>query len=155
MKLGDIKGQVTESQHKEWIELHSLQYGVGRGIPTAVGAGTNREASLPSVSEIVCTKGFDNSSVELYKLALAGKAKEGVLHCVTVGGNEQTHTYLEIKLTDCLISGYSMSSGGDKPSESISLNFTKIEYRFIGLDAKGGELAPKSAGWDLSQQKAF
>jgi hypothetical protein len=26
---------------------------------------------------------------------------------------------LEVKLQDCLISGYSMSSGGDRPTESI------------------------------------
>jgi hypothetical protein len=29
-----------------------------------------------------------------------------------------------------LLSGWSMSSGGDRPTESLSLNFTKIEFRY-------------------------
>jgi type VI protein secretion system component Hcp len=46
------------------------------------------------------------------------------------GGQE----YYKIKLTDILVSGIqstggSTSSGGDRPTESLSLNFTKITFR--------------------------
>jgi hypothetical protein len=35
---------------------------------------------------------------------------------------------LGVKLSDVLVSGWSLSSGGDRPTESLSLNFTKITY---------------------------
>ena len=35
-----------------------------------------------------------------------------------------------------MVSGYSVSSGGDRPTESISLNFTKILYEFNEMNAK-------------------
>jgi type VI secretion system secreted protein Hcp len=36
-----------------------------------------------------------------------------------------------------MLSGYSSSSGGDRPSESISLNFTQIEIDVIPQNADG------------------
>jgi type VI secretion system secreted protein Hcp len=155
MMVDGIKGQVTESKHKEWIDLQSCSFAVNRHIHMPVGAGTSRDAQLPSLSEIQGTKMFDKSSVELMKWTLGGaQGKNVLIHHVTVGGNDQSHTYLELKLTECLISSYSISSGGDKPMESLSLNFTKIEYRYIPQDEKGGVLAPVSAGWDAKTQKA-
>ena len=34
--------------------------------------------------------------------------------------------YLQVDLKEVLISGYSVSSGGDTPSESLSLNFSNV-----------------------------
>jgi type VI secretion system secreted protein Hcp len=47
LKYGDLKGEVTATTHKEWIEVHSLQWGVGRGISSGVGGASKREASAP------------------------------------------------------------------------------------------------------------
>src|SRR5882672_3127737 len=72
-KIGDIKGNVTESDHKQWIECSSFQFGCGRSISgTATGATMNREASLCSVSEIVVTKPADESSQALLREATIG-----------------------------------------------------------------------------------
>jgi type VI secretion system secreted protein Hcp len=40
-----IKGNVTEKGHKEWVEVSSFQFGIGRGIGSPVGRAANREAS--------------------------------------------------------------------------------------------------------------
>jgi type VI secretion system Hcp family effector len=39
--------------------------------------------------------------------------------------------YMKYILEDLLVSGYSVSSGGDRPTESLSLNFTKIEFEYL------------------------
>jgi len=44
---------------------------------------------------------------------------------------------MEYTLTNTMISGWSTSSGGDRPSESISLNFTKIQVDPTTIDATG------------------
>ena len=124
-----VKGSVTEKSHAGWVEVNSFQFGIGRGISSPTGATANRESSAPSISEIVVTKSMDKSSYAWMQEALKGKGVDCTIHfCSTDAG--QLRTYAEYKLTNCLISGYSVSSGGDRPSESISINFTKIEYLF-------------------------
>src|SRR4051794_34809100 len=57
MKYGDVKGNVTSGDHKDWIELTSCQFGTGRPMTMSSGGATNREAgATPNVSEIVCSK---------------------------------------------------------------------------------------------------
>jgi type VI secretion system secreted protein Hcp len=55
--------------------------------------------------------------------------------------------YLEIRMENVLISGYSVSSGGDRPMESISLNFAKMTIDYFDQDAKDN---PKTGtvAWD-------
>jgi type VI secretion system secreted protein Hcp len=130
MNYTNITGDVNSAGHENWVELGSFQWGVGRGI-TAADAGSNsdREGSLPSVSEIVVTKTTDSASPNLFR-ASCGKGPAATSQpctidfCTTDANNPQT--YLQFQLDNTLVSGYSMSSGGDRPSESISLNFTKI-----------------------------
>ena len=59
---------------------------------------------------------------------------------------------MSYELTNTLVSSYSCSSGGDKPMESVSLNFTKFEYKYITRDAKGSP-TPKTASYDLATAK--
>ena len=44
-------------------------------------------------------------------------------------------------------------SGGDRPMESLSLNFTKITYNNIGMGAANETGQPDRAEWDLSAGK--
>ena len=129
IQYGKIKGNVTEQGHKEWVEANSFQWGVGRGIGSPVGKSANRESSAPSVSEVVFTKAMDKSSFAWLQEALTGKGVDCTIDFCSVDAKE-LRTYTQYKLTNCMISGYSVSSGGDRPSESLSINFTKVEYVF-------------------------
>jgi type VI secretion system secreted protein Hcp len=131
-----IKGESLAEGHKGtdgWIEIGSVQWGCGRGISTPVGASAKREASAPSVAEVVVTKMMDSTSPKLCQEALIGKAVEAIVELVETGA-DKLETFLTMKLTNAMISGYSMSSGGDRPSESITINFTKIEMTYQGYD---------------------
>jgi type VI secretion system secreted protein Hcp len=129
MQYDTIQGDVTASGYEHQIELTSFQWGVSRSFALAAG---NREGSAPKVSEITITKPLDSSSPHLLEEALNGEGKTVVISFVKSSAG-QLETYLQITLTNTLISGFSMSSGGDRPTESLSLNFTKIEYKYISL----------------------
>jgi type VI secretion system secreted protein Hcp len=139
LKYGDkIKGESIAEGHKGtdgWIEIGSVQWGCGRAISTPVGGSGKREASSPSVSEITITKMMDSTSPLLAQEALIGSALDATIELVETG-EDKLETFLTLKLTNCLLSGYSFSSGGDRPSESLSINFTKIEYIYQGYDDK-------------------
>jgi type VI secretion system secreted protein Hcp len=125
MNYDGVPGDVTSEKHTSWINLNSVQFGVGRGIPTPTpGNAKDRESSDTNVSEIVVTKAFDDASTGLFRESLQGTGKTVVIDLCE--GTEE-RVYMKYTLTNTLISGYSVSSGGDRPMESISLNFTKIE----------------------------
>jgi type VI secretion system secreted protein Hcp len=158
LKYGsEIKGESLAEGHKGsdgWIEIGSVQWGCGRAISTPVGGSSKREASAPSVSEISISKLMDSTSPKLAQEALVGKAVDAMIELVETGEG-QLETFLTLKLTNCMISGYSFSSGGGRPSESLTLNFTKIEYTYQGYDDKHKVDTGKKASvtYDLTAAK--
>lgn len=157
IKYGDITGDVTAEGHKGsdgWVEVNSFQYGIGRGISSPTGGSSDRESSAPSVSEVVVTKPMDNSSYRWMEESLFGEGVDAKIDfCKTDKG--KLEVYASYDLSECMVSGYSVSSGGDRPSESISINFTKIEYNFKEMSAiNAGAKTPK-AGWDIAAAKGL
>lgn len=153
MKFGAVVGQVTTDGFKDWIECHSFQYGVGRGVSSGAG-GSQREGSEPSISEIVITKHYDKASPGLYQDALAGTFNKKVEIKMTATTKNKVDTYLAFELTDCGVSGYSASTGGENPSESISLNFTKVMVTPSPLDNAGTPVKGAVVTYDLAKMKA-
>jgi type VI secretion system secreted protein Hcp len=153
LKYEGIDGEATQENHKKWIDIGSLQFGVGRGISTPSGSTANREASEPSISEVVVTKQLDSSSSKLFVESCTGAAGKKVeIHLVSTGS--PGNTYVEYILHNALISGYSVSTGGDRPSESISINFTKIEYKHIPYDQANKAGTPVTVSYDLATTKS-
>ncbi|MEO1658092.1 MAG: type VI secretion system tube protein Hcp [Pseudomonadota bacterium] len=156
LKLAALKGNVTDPKHKDWIKIDTVQFGIGRAISSVVGTVANREASTPSLSEVTLTKQLDASSLPLLKMSLGGTTGEdAVLHFVKVDADAQD-TYMEIKLSDTLVSSYSTSATSDTaPSESFSLNFTKITCTHKTFDNDHKVSGSFSAGYDMIQAKTL
>ena len=150
LKMEGINGKVTAKGHEKWIDVGSLQWGVGRAISSAIGTAKDREASKPSISEVSITKLMDESSPLIFTEACVGKAKKIQIHLCTTG-TDQIDTYMEYELENCMVSGYTVSSGGDRPSESISLSFTKLTMKFIPYDDAGKPGSPIPAGYDMAK----
>lgn len=152
LKIDGINGKVTAQGHEKWIDCASLQWGVGRAISSVVGSAKDREATRPSISEVTLSKMMDESSPMIFTEACVGKAKKVEIHLVTVGA-DKLENYMEYTLEDCMVSSYSVSSGGDRPSESLSLSFTKMEMKFIPHDDAGKAGSPIPAGYDMATGK--
>ena len=151
---GQIKGDSKVEGHDAWITCDSLQFGVGRAVSVS-GGGQDRDVSNPSFSEFTISKSTDISSADIYYQAIQGKSLgDCEVHFIQTGGTDSSQVYLKINLTEAIISSYSASSGGERPSESFSINFTKIEYQYDAFDGKTKTTGtPKK--WDLMANKAF
>jgi type VI secretion system secreted protein Hcp len=150
-----IKGTSTVSGHTDWITIDSLQMGVGRSISTS-GGGKDRDTSNPSFSEITLAKATDIASADLFMQAVCGKSL-GVaeIHFIQTGGSDKKQqVFLTLQLEGAIISSYSASSGGERPSETFSINFTKISYKY---DSFSGDTVttgtPKK--WDLEANATY
>ncbi|MBL0938795.1 MAG: type VI secretion system tube protein Hcp [Gemmatimonadaceae bacterium] len=150
----EVKGEATAEKAKGYIVLTSFQFGVGVGVSMAVGSG-NRETSLPSLSEITVTKGTDVASTSLFEsVCLRKNYTSAEIIFTTMTGEGKEETFLKYDLANVIFSGYSVSSGGDRPSESLSLNYTKVTVQYQ-LD-ENNKLKSDSPikSWDLSKNTA-
>ena len=148
MNYDGVQGDVTETGHTKWIELNSFQWGVGRGISTSVGSAAERESSAPSVSEVVVTKENDVATGKLMQEALGGHGKTVKIDFTRTDKSKQD-VYLSLELTNTMISGYSHSGGGDRPMETVSLNFTKVVFKTKQMKDDATEGQPFNVTYDL------
>jgi type VI secretion system secreted protein Hcp len=155
MKYGTLAGEVsTDGTYKDWIELQSLQWGVGRGISTpGPGGASKREASAPSISEITVTKTMDAFSPLALKEALGGKGSVVKIDVTRTDNSGKHVAFQKYILSETMMSGYSISSGGDRPSESISLNFTKFDSEYVKIDDEFNPVTTGHVIYDIALAK--
>ena len=155
MKYGDLEGEVTATGYEKWVELQSLQWGVGRGISSGSGGGSKREATAPSVSEMTVSKTLDAFSPLALKESIGGDGAKVDIVITRTDKDGKHHMFQKYMLYETVLSGYSLSSGGDRPSESMSLNFTKFDSEYVKIDA--ATFAPTTTGhviYDLAKAQS-
>ncbi|MEI4484317.1 MULTISPECIES: Hcp family type VI secretion system effector [unclassified Phyllobacterium] len=153
LQIDQIQGDATHETHKRWMDIEAIHWNVGRKMNTSAGSAANREASEPTLSEVILTKVSDSSSTKLFQEACAGRTgKKAVIHLVTTGNPGDT--YIEYILTNTLIANYSVDSNGDRPVETLRLNFTKMEVKYTPYDNNHMPQSPLIASYDLATTRA-
>lgn len=150
LKIDGLDGDVTESTHKNWVECDSMSWNVSRTLSTKTGQGKDRESTSPHISEITLTTKMDKTSPVFFSEACVGQGKTALIHLVQTSPNG-VETYMEYTLTNTLVSGYSVSADEDnRPQESITLNFTKIEMKYTPWDEAHRPEGSVPAGYDIA-----
>jgi type VI secretion system secreted protein Hcp len=140
MKMGDIQGESTDQDHKNWILVESASTPVHRSIPP--GAKDNqRSQGSTTLGDFVAVRNVDKSSAKIHEATANGKFFDTVeLHlCNVING--KANPYLQYKLTNAVLTGYSFhgnSNADPLPTEEVSLNYEKIEitHTAFGPDGK-------------------
>lgn len=151
---GVLSGESTDPRYTGCVDITSWQWGVGRGIST--GGGSGREATAPSFSEITVSKFADIASLALLENMTGGTKVFPKLElfqdrCTDCGTTRTP--YIQLTMEEVLVSGFSESSGGNRPSESVSFNYTKVEWCYSRQDGKVGPL--ECVGYDLQTGKIY
>ncbi|HEX6067885.1 MAG TPA: type VI secretion system tube protein Hcp [Nitrososphaera sp.] len=151
LKIDGIEGESTSSSHRGEIEIESFSWGATQTGTSAGGGGGG--AGKVSFSDIHFTTKLNKASP---KLMLACATGEHIKDVVLVGelSGKRGQKFLEITLTDVLISSYQSSgSSGDVPTDSFSLNFAKIEFKYFPMNKDGSLGEPVTGGWDVKENK--
>jgi type VI secretion system secreted protein Hcp len=85
-----------------------------------------------SKRDFTVTKYVDKASPDLFKACNKGTHfAVAIIHVRKAGGKPQE--FLVIKMTDVIITSYQTGSSkaGQKPTETLSLNFTKIQFKNV------------------------
>jgi type VI secretion system secreted protein Hcp len=151
-KIGDIKGETTDDKHKDEIDVLSYSWGVTQSGTMAFGGGGG--AGKAQFSDFSFTTYTSKASPSLFLACASGQhIKEATITVRKAGGQQQD--YLILKMTDVLVSSYntSGSSGADRPTESLSMAYGKIEFTYKPQNADGSLGGDVKAGWDLKLNK--
>jgi type VI secretion system Hcp family effector len=123
LKLEGVEGEATASGHKDWIEVASVSSSFLPAGPLARNP----------TSALHFTKLTDKSSPVLFARCAAGTP----LAWAKLEFMQTTPSavrYFDIRMSNVLITAASVladsTSPSDRPSESLSLNFTKIEWTY-------------------------
>ncbi len=151
---GTVKGQTQVEGFKDTLEVFSFQFGVGLPVTSGTSNQT-RSTGHASFSEITVSRVSDSATPQLLQhLASATTLAGETVITFTREDNNKTLNLIVMKLTDVILSGVSLSSGGDEPQESISLNYAKITLEYTKQKEEGGMEGVAPFGWDISLNKA-
>ena len=143
LELDGIPGESNAEGFKNQIELGSFQFGVGR-----------LKDKAPSFSDISVTKQLDKASPELMLRTANGAIIPSARVRFTSSSDTGT-TYLRYCFTGVRVTGFSQSSGGDRPSESVTLSYGTVVQSYTQQDETGGAVGVFSSGWDVLKNLQF
>lgn len=156
LKIEGIPGESMDHKHKEEIELQSWSWGAmnsGTFASTSGGGG-----GKVSMQDFHFSQVIQKSTPKLVDACACGShIPMATLICRKAGGgNVPGQEYLKIKFYDLLVSNYQTGGhpGDVVPTDSISLNFSKIEFAYCPQKKDGTLDGPITSIFDLKLMKA-
>jgi len=130
MKYEGIDGEATTADHGKWIEINSVQFAAPP--PAVPRAPAPAGVAVGGPGRVSFVRRADKASPLLSKAAATGKLVPAVQVDVPKTGGQGA--YMRYELKNVMVSSFSAGGGGGAaagaPMESLSLNFTKIEFKY-------------------------
>lgn len=157
LKVPQINGDVTDSQHAGWIRLHSLDWGCERVPLHEPGRIHHRSFSTPHFSSVTLTKKIDQASPLLFV-----KSCSSLITCECIiricDSIENAVHYLEYTLGGVFFSAFhhliTNNALDHELYEKIKLDYNHIKMRYLPRDASGSATAPVISAYDLNLMEA-
>ncbi len=150
LELTGIAGDSADPRHPGTIDVQGFSSGVQLPVTSSSG-GLGSKASFSNLS---VTKLVDKSTPSLFFFCASGThLAKATLY---VRPANSTNDMYKVILQDVVIASVNntFAAGGDRPTETITLSYSKIQWSYQALDANGGfSGAPSVTGWDIVQNK--
>lgn len=165
MQVQGVTGTATAQGLQGYIELQSFDFSAARKMSTKPGVASDREGGKPVISEITVTKFVDQTTPVFFGKATVGQTEAQPVTIKFVNTGANLSEYLTVTLTGVMVSGQKIVEAApvltedgniaqEKPTEELTLNFTKIEFKATPYDANHKAGAPVSHGYDLVAAQA-
>jgi type VI secretion system secreted protein Hcp len=155
LDMGDeVKGESSLGGYEGKIELLSFSHGVAMQMNGDI-SNSERTSGRPSHQDFTVVKYLDATSPVLNQACCEGKEFPQV-HLI-IGRNDggRVVELMRYTLGRVLISSISVGGGGgDKPVETLTLNYNKIEWNYTSQKPEQGKEQSVEGKWDLAQNAA-
>jgi type VI secretion system secreted protein Hcp len=155
--FGDIKGESTDKDHKDWVLITQFDYEIVQPASITQKTAGGRTAEAVQHSEFKIVKLLDAATPKLYEAACKGThLPEVVIECWRAGGDPVK--YFEVKLKEVLISGV-VSNGNPKgdqqfPTETVKMTYGAIEWTYTKQKPDGSAAGQVAAKWSMAEGAA-
>lgn len=153
LKIDGIEGESTDSKHKNEIDILRWSWGESNSGSSAYGGGGG--AGKVSMQDFNFDMRVNKASPKLLLACANGEhIKEATLTCRKAGKDQQE--YLKIKFSELLVTGFQTGgSPGDEviPQDTISINFSKIEYEYYPQKEDGTLGSKIPVHWSVKENK--
>jgi type VI secretion system secreted protein Hcp len=150
MNIPGIPGDSNAEQFENWFEVMSWSWGETNANSSFGGGGG---AGRVQMSDFNVMKRAGKGSPLLMLACASGRHLPAVQIVMTVERGDRQMVFERFVLSNAAITSYQLSGDGSVvPSESMSLNFTRIEFTQTYQNDQG---APQSqtAFWDLQANR--
>ena len=129
LDLAGINGESNIEGFKDKITLTSFSHSVAQPI-VADPSNTKRTSGRPNHDELTVSKRLDLASCKLIDYCNEAKVIATLKLTVAQENGGVLIPYLVVDCTDVLVSRISYSGAGMVPSETISLDYSKITWTY-------------------------
>ena len=165
LQIDGVKGESTDSGHKDWIEILSYSHAITQPASATAGSAGGGTIGRCKHDDFVITKYVDLASPKLYELCCSGKHISKVVIELMRASGDSPVKYMAIEMDQVVISKVNpvsaprnANSDGkaseDLPTESISFNYGIIKWTYTQQKradgSKGGNV---TGGWSLVEGK--
>src|SRR3977135_3003491 len=148
-----VKGTSTLDQFADQIELLSFSHGVAMQITGDI-SNSERTSGKPNHQDFTITKYLDQSSPKLNEACCKGDNFKKVVLVVARNDKGSVLPLMSYTLQNVVLSSISVGGGGgDKPVETVTMNYNHITWDFLHQQAEGGEAGHVPGKWDLATNK--
>jgi len=117
------------------------------GTMSAGGGGGSGKVHMQDFTFVMSV---NKASPKLLLACANGEHIKNATMTARKAGKDQ-QDYLKIVFTDVLVSSFQTGGSGDLPTDSISLNYTKIEYEYKEQNIDGTLKGPVKVHYDLKK----
>jgi len=157
VNFGDIKGESTDKDHKDWVMLTKYNHEIAQPASVTQKTAGGRSAEAVQFSEFKLYKLIDAASPKLAEACCKGThIPEVVIELWRAGGDPLK--YYEIKLKEVLVSRVVEEADphGDAkfPTEMVGLTFGAVEWTYTKQKPDGTAGGNVAAKWSVAQGAA-
>jgi len=155
LQIVGVTGECAEESHQEWIDVDSYSEGLQSASSASYGGGAGIGTVSYNDFTITCQL---EKAIPTLMAACADHKQYGTakLHATKMGGDKKGWTYLEVTLSDVVVTGVHFSGSQNQiPTVQVSLAFSKIKTEYWEQTTTGGKGSSTNAGWDQKSNKKF
>ncbi|HEY2730986.1 MAG TPA: type VI secretion system tube protein Hcp [Polyangia bacterium] len=148
IKIGDIKGESTDSTHSDSIDVVTWNWGMNQSGSTHTGTGSG--AGKVSVHDLTFTKYVDVSTPTLLQACASGKHFPTGTFTVRKAGAKPLE-YFKVLFYDIMIANITHGGTGsdDRQTETVTINFGQFEVHYTSQTASGGAGPTVPMAWNI------
>ena len=153
IKIGNLKGESKDDQHKDEIDVLAWSWGLSNSGSAQSGGGAG--SGKCNVQDLSLTKYIDKSTPDLMLLACNGKHIDESVLTVRKASGDSPIEYIKITMNDMIVTSLSTggSGGEDRLTENLTLNFAKVKVEYTEQTETGGEGDKPKFGWNILTNK--